>query len=839
MVVSSLAKGAVLTVTSTNDAGPGSLRQMVNDALSGDIINFSLVYPATITLNTEIAIIGKNLTIDGPGVSNLSIDGGLATRLFYVENSSFNMNNLSLNNAFTSSYGSAVYAWMCNVSMSDLTVDGNSSGEGAIYLEESTGTLSDLYFSNNVANWGGAALDFYYSQFTVSNCTFDSNSASDGGAFLSYFSSYVFDNCVFEFNSGNNGGAIASYNDAASQITNSNFLLNTSTASGGAIYVRNNSSILEIQSSIFENNSALNGGAIYNYNCTLELSDSDFIGNQATNSGGALYGFMNSINTINSSNLENNVAQTSEGGAIYLRNSNNTLNISNSNILNNSAVYKGGGVFVDEFNASLDINNSVFSGNITSDPTSRGGGVYVWSVTQVQISNSNFNNNNAGYGGGLYINECNLNMSNSSVYNNTALVDGGGMHLITWGTITSSTISGNNANVGGAMLMGIYDLNLNSLTISGNTTTTGADIRDFGSASHTIKNSILDCSFEQTSPGVITSLGNNVCSNTSMSAFLIQPSDLNNTDPMLGPLQNNGGATLTHAPLCGSPCINTGAVDAPTFDQIGNARDGQADRGAYEFQTIIIDVTAQPIATTVCKNASSQFEVSATGVDSYEWQESTDGGSNWMSLSDNATYSNTSTSNLTITSSAPGMNGNLYRCILTGQCGTLLTSDEVLLSIQQIDVTTSLSGITISANESNATSYQWITCSDNLPISGEIGQSFTPIANGSYAVIINKDGCQDTSECVLINDVGITETTAYFNTAVYPNPVTDVFVISLGEHVEELTYSVYDMNGKKILEGSALNVQKLKVPFDAMSGVYILDIRSNDHLLAKVRIVKN
>jgi len=70
--------------------------------------------------------------------------------------------------------------------------------------------------------------------------------------------------------------------------------------------------------------------------------------------------------------------------------------------------------------------------------------------------------------------------------------------------------------------------------------------------------------------------------------------DLNSTDPKLGPLQDNGGATLTHALLPGSPAIDAGSCPGETTDQRGYPRpvdfpgvadtaDG-CDIGAFEFQ---------------------------------------------------------------------------------------------------------------------------------------------------------------------------------------------------------------------------------------------------------------
>src|SRR5690606_27888979 len=56
-----------LTVTNTNDSGPGSLRQAIADAGFGDTIIFDLPLPATITLTSGQLVVSNNLTIEGPG----------------------------------------------------------------------------------------------------------------------------------------------------------------------------------------------------------------------------------------------------------------------------------------------------------------------------------------------------------------------------------------------------------------------------------------------------------------------------------------------------------------------------------------------------------------------------------------------------------------------------------------------------------------------------------------------------------------------------------------------------------------------------------------------------
>jgi hypothetical protein len=88
----------------------------------------------------------------------------------------------------------------------------------------------------------------------------------------------------------------------------------------------------------------------------------------------------------------------------------------------------------------------------------------------------------------------------------------------------------------------------------------------------------------------LNSLGYNLSSDGSCTAYFNQVGDLNNTDPQLGPLQNNGGPTLTQAPLLGSPAIDAipfganGCGTTITTDQRGVTRPihGECDIGAYE-----------------------------------------------------------------------------------------------------------------------------------------------------------------------------------------------------------------------------------------------------------------
>ena len=65
----------VETVTNTTDSGPGSLRNAINNATSGEIINFARSAFGTITLSSGPLVVASSLTIDGPGSKNVTING--------------------------------------------------------------------------------------------------------------------------------------------------------------------------------------------------------------------------------------------------------------------------------------------------------------------------------------------------------------------------------------------------------------------------------------------------------------------------------------------------------------------------------------------------------------------------------------------------------------------------------------------------------------------------------------------------------------------------------------------------------------------------------------------
>ena len=168
-----------------------------------------------------------------------------------------------------------------------------------------------------------------------------------------------------------------------------------------------------------------------------------------------------------------------------------------------------------------------------------------------------------GYGGGIYGN--NNTITNSTITGNSAVRGGG---VAGGGNIAHTTFSNNSASLAGGTLYLTSPLEL------GNT------ILKAGASGVNIFNN----------SGSLITHGYNVCSDNG-SGFLNGPGDQINTDPMLGPLQDNGGPTLTHTLLPGSPAIDAGDPNftpPPDYDQRGpgfvRVFNGRIDVGSFEVQ---------------------------------------------------------------------------------------------------------------------------------------------------------------------------------------------------------------------------------------------------------------
>lgn len=168
-------------------------------------------------------------------------------------------------------------------------------------------------------------------------------------------------------------------------------------------------------------------------------------------------------------------------------------------------------------------------------------------------------------------------------------------------------------------------------------------------------------------------------------------------------------------------------------------------------------------------------------------------------------------------------------------CDSLVTLDLTINSVS--DLTTTISGVTISANNTEAT-YQWLDCDNgNGNISGENGQSFTASSNGNYAVELTENGCVDTCVCLAISTVGILENSFESKLMVYPNPTNGKFSIDLGDKHNSITVKITDLNGKLIQSKQYNDSQLLFLNIEEPIGIYLLWIETSNSK-AIIRLIK-
>ena len=278
------------------------------------------------------------------------------------------------------------------------------------------------------------------------------------------------------------------------------------------------------------------------------------------------------------------------GGAIY--NVGGTLVLSNSILTGNSAA--NGGALNNAASATpsvpavLTIINCVISNNAS---TSSGGAMQNFSTSTLHLIGSTVSGNTSagtGIAGAFQAN--------------------GGV------TITNSTFSGNSAasgTGGGVYYNGTMGLVMTNSTITNNSSLNGGGglNRTGTTATVALRNNIIagnnGAAASPDALGLVTSQGNNIIGNVGTSTGWIA-SDLQNVDPMLGSLADNGGFSNTHLPQAGSPAINAGqncvvdascsANNAPVpvaTDQRGITRPqgGTVDIGSVEVAAAAANVT--------------------------------------------------------------------------------------------------------------------------------------------------------------------------------------------------------------------------------------------------------
>lgn len=297
----------------------------------------------------------------------------------------------------------------------------------------------------------------------------------------------------------------------------------------------------------------------------------------------------------------------SQGGGIY---NTGTLTL-NETTVGSCTANAGGGIYNS---GTLTLNQSRITGNTAYGTAPGSGGAGIFNTGMLAINSSQIDGNKGQSGGGIKQQlqsgspPPQLTVTASTLSGNTAATGAGGIDvesgtaLVSNSTISSNqgqgTTGGNNAggigNYGGTLT--VLDSTLSGNTAGGQSAGGIDSVAAAGAqVSTTVKNTLVALNTGGSGgdvAGGFTSQGHNLVGrNLDATGFTAgvngdqvgtaaQP-----IDPLLGPLQNNGGPTLTQALLPGSPAIDAGDNSgAPPTDQRGNPRIAGAaiDVGAFE-----------------------------------------------------------------------------------------------------------------------------------------------------------------------------------------------------------------------------------------------------------------
>lgn len=531
--------------------------------------------------NQDFEFFAANAFVDGaealPNINNagytLTIKNGRilrsyanlipAFRLIHVASSaSLILDEITLENGLASlggsgNYGGGIFnAGLLAISSSTFTKNFANDFGGGIF-NEATGLITSIYKSTlkngSAGIWGGGIgnrgnIDkVEYSIIANNFSRYGAGIFNDSNKFINIINN----NNIIENQSIDYGAGLANFG-IVNIVSNSNISNNNCNNLGGGIL--NAGTINRIFNTTITYNEGVNqGGGIYNGGLIDQL-EQDNISHNVSLVGGGIYGDSDSIiNQINLCNINFNHAVNNGsggvGGGIFNNNTINTIN--NSTICNNTADDNGAGL-ANFKNITL-IENSTFCFN---NATNRSGAIYnffagtINNIINTTISNNMVNNLD---GGGIYNDGLIVFIHNNTLYNNYALRDGGGIF-----------------NFGSIGVLGSFSSNI----ISGNKSS----------------NDIFNTN------GVISSDGYNLIGTTVVSSGIVTwqfTDQLNITNPLLGPLQFNGGPTQTHGILPGSMAIGKGKDNGLLYDQRGfpyTRTGGDApltDCGAYEHQTCL------------------------------------------------------------------------------------------------------------------------------------------------------------------------------------------------------------------------------------------------------------
>ncbi|MCC5785262.1 MAG: hypothetical protein JJU33_01020 [Phycisphaerales bacterium] len=526
-------------IAAINDANADPAPATIHLASNGNYVLTSVQHGSSSTGTPQMT---SEITINGNGstVMRSFATGTPDFRIFIASSAAeVTINDLTITNGLNRQ-GAGIYNDGM-MTLNNVTVTANEGPSGGGIANTGPLTLIDCVVTDNreASNGGGgifsqgANADLTIIGSVISGNTAASSSgggvrnqpsATATGGLLTIIDSVISNNSAMGVNG--HGGGIS--NSGYVTISGTTISGNETSGTGGGI---SSTRTLDIVDSVIADNSANNGGGVYNSIGQVTITGGEITGNSADSLGGGLHHTGTSTgSTMALSGVFVSGNSADRGGGIFTR---RPMTIEDSLIEDNIADADGGGIAHD--NNSLQLLRSTVRDNAAG---TNGGGLSNGSGGSVTVEQSTISGNHAdGDGGGIHIYGLNFGRTeliNSTVSGNSALGHGGGISNFKSGAevlvLVNSTVYANSANEGGGIRNTGWQsgVQISNSIVAGST---GGDI--VGLYVDVIYNIVQD--------------GVGLTNPTSMSG-----------DPTLGPLEDNGGPTLTHAPAFNSIAVDAG-----------------------------------------------------------------------------------------------------------------------------------------------------------------------------------------------------------------------------------------------------------------------------------------
>ena len=330
-----------LVMAADEELYPGADVIIFSDAL--DLENT----PGEIVLLEGQLVVDSDVTIVGPGASQLAIDGDAdddgvgESRLFYVSSGvTATFNGLALRRGLadgsSGDNGGAIQSDQATLTVEGCILEGNSvttpdSGHGgAIYAYKTSLEVVDSIIRNNSAtgvfSYGGGVYSRDGSLF-LENCSITQNMVSanrgEGGGVAGYFTDVSISGCTISENYGKTGGGVSSL---VGNLSISNTTISENSGSyGGGIDASGLAATLKLENTIVTGNHAIYGGGLRVSSNSAEISNCLISGNTSSGGGGGVTSSADLLTVTNSTIVGN---QGGDGGGGIL--SSETVRIANS-----------------------------------------------------------------------------------------------------------------------------------------------------------------------------------------------------------------------------------------------------------------------------------------------------------------------------------------------------------------------------------------------------------------------------------------------------------------------------------------------------------------------------